>query len=85
MVTLSSQVINLFANDSQRIYDVCSLGPLLFGGPFVAVIATFYVVYLLGPHALIGMLVFLLYYPVQYGVSMLTGTESSIISITVEN
>ncbi|XP_046462037.1 ATP-binding cassette sub-family C member 5-like isoform X1 [Daphnia pulex] len=67
------EVINLFANDSQRIYDVCSLGPLLFGGPFVAFIATFYVVYLLGPHALIGMLVFLLYYPVQYGVSLLTG------------
>ncbi|XP_057372866.1 ATP-binding cassette sub-family C member 5-like [Daphnia carinata] len=67
------EVINLFANDSQRIYDVCSLGPLLFGGPFVAVIATLYVVYLLGPHAMIGMLVFLLYYPVQYGVSFLTG------------
>ncbi|KAK4005312.1 hypothetical protein OUZ56_007029 [Daphnia magna] len=71
--TSIGEVINLFANDSQRIYDVCSLGPLLFGGPFVAVIATLYVVYLLGPHAIIGMLVFLLYYPVQYGVSFLTG------------
>ncbi len=80
-------MINLFANDSQRIYDVCSLGPLLFGGPFVAIIATFYVVYLLGPHALIGMLVFLLYYPVQYGVSLLTGKgkQMSIILPDVKN
>ena len=68
-------MINLFANDSQRLYDVCSLGPLIFGGPVVAIIATAYTVYLLGPHALFGMLVFILYYPVQYGVSLLTGTN----------
>ncbi len=63
----------MFANDSKRIYDVCSLAPLICGGPYVATIATVYIVYLLGPHALLGMLVFILYYPVQYGVSLLTG------------
>ncbi len=65
----------MFANDSQRLYDVCCMAPLIFGGPFVAVIATAYTVYLLGPHALIGMLVFILYYPIQFGVSVLTGSR----------
>lgn len=65
----------MFANDSQRIYDVCNMAPLIFGGPFVAIIATTYTVWLLGPHALLGMLVFILYYPVQYGVSLLTGKK----------
>lgn len=49
------------------------MGPHIFGGPFVAIVATVYTVYVLGPHALLGMLVFILYYPVQYGVSLLTG------------
>lgn len=58
---------------------MCSVGPLFFGGPVVAVIASVYTAYLLGPHALLGMLVFILYYPVQYGVSILTGITDSVI------
>ena len=71
--TLFLQMINLFANDGQRIYEVASFGPFIIGDPFVAVIGTSYTIWLLGPHAALGMLVFVLFYPVQYAVSTLTG------------
>lgn len=29
-------MINLFANDGQRIYEVASFGPFIIGDPFVA-------------------------------------------------
>lgn len=45
------------------------------GGPFVAIVGTTYIVWLLGWHAVIGMLTFVLFYPVQYGISTLTGME----------
>ena len=66
-------MINLFANDGQRIYEVASFGPFIIGDPFVAAIGTGYTIWLLGPHAALGMLVFVLFYPVQYSVSKLTG------------
>ncbi|XP_066942829.1 ATP-binding cassette sub-family C member 5-like isoform X2 [Macrobrachium rosenbergii] len=76
MSTLGSksigEVINLFANDAQRIYDYVVLGPLIIGGPFVAVGGVVYILWLLGPWALFGMLTFLLFYPFQYGISRLT-------------
>lgn len=66
-------MINLFANDGQRIFEVASFGPFIIGDPFVAIIGTSYTIWLLGPHAALGMLVFVLFYPVQYAVSTLTG------------
>ncbi|XP_042864040.1 multidrug resistance-associated protein 5-like isoform X6 [Penaeus japonicus] len=67
------EVINLFANDAQRIYDFVVLGPLIIGGPVVAIGGVIYILWLLGPWALFGMLTFLLFYPFQYGISRLTG------------
>ncbi|KAI9560845.1 ABC protein [Daphnia sinensis] len=67
------EMINLFANDGQRIYEVASFGPFIIGDPFVATMGTGYTIWLLGPHAALGMLVFVLFYPVQYLVSTLTG------------
>ncbi|KAK7069829.1 Multidrug resistance-associated protein 5 [Halocaridina rubra] len=66
------EVINLFANDAQRIYDYVVLGPLIVGGPFVAIGGVIYILWLLGPWALFGMLTFVLFYPFQYGISRLT-------------
>ncbi|XP_076047153.1 ATP-binding cassette sub-family C member 5-like isoform X2 [Oratosquilla oratoria] len=67
------ELINLFANDGQRIYDFAVLGPLIIGGPVVALGGVFYILFLLGPWALFGMLTFLLFYPFQFGISRLTG------------
>ncbi|KAG7158772.1 Multidrug resistance-associated protein 5-like 1 [Homarus americanus] len=66
-------VINLFANDAQRIYDLVVIGPLIVGGPLVAIGGVVYILWLLGPWALFGMVAFLLFYPFQYGLSRLTG------------
>ncbi|XP_050718620.1 ATP-binding cassette sub-family C member 5-like isoform X20 [Eriocheir sinensis] len=67
------EVINLFANDAQRIFDFVVIGPMIVGGPLVAVGGVIYILWLLGPWALFGMVAFLLFYPFQYGISRLTG------------
>ena len=59
------QLINLFANDGQRIFDFVVLGVLIVGGPVVGVGGVVYILWLLGPYALSGMLAFLLFYPIQ--------------------
>nr|XP_053629709.1 ATP-binding cassette sub-family C member 5-like [Cherax quadricarinatus] len=75
MSTLGSrnvgEVINLFANDAQRVYDLVVVGPLIVGGPIVAVGGVIYILWLLGPWALFGMIAFLLFYPFQFGISRL--------------
>jgi hypothetical protein len=40
-------------------------GPMIIGGPLVTVFGVFYMLWLLGPWALLGMITFLLFYPVQ--------------------
>uniref|UniRef100_A0A2P2I628 Multidrug resistance-associated protein 5-like n=1 Tax=Hirondellea gigas TaxID=1518452 RepID=A0A2P2I628_9CRUS len=67
------EMINLFANDGQRIFDFVVLGVMIIGGPVVGVGGVAYILWLLGPYALCGMLAFLLFYPLQYGISRLTG------------
>nr|CAD7589367.1 unnamed protein product [Timema genevievae] len=67
------ELINIFANDSQRIFDVVLFGPMIVGGPVMTVCGIGYILWLLGPWALLGMIVFLLFYPTQYGISRLTG------------
>nr|QST14989.1 ABCC5 protein [Diaphanosoma celebensis] len=67
------ELINLVANDGQRIYDFAVIAPMVVGGPFVAVVGSAYIIWLLGPHALVGVFTFILFYPVQYGISTITG------------
>nr|CAD7196531.1 unnamed protein product [Timema douglasi] len=67
------ELINIFANDSQRIFDVVLFGPMIVGGPVMTMCGIGYILWLLGPWALLGMIVFLLFYPTQYGISRLTG------------
>ena len=65
-VTLPApQVVNLFANDAQRIFDLCVFGPLIIGGPVIALGGCIYIGLLLGPYALFGMVAFVLFYPLQ--------------------
>jgi hypothetical protein len=40
-------------------------GPMIIGGPVVTVFGVFYILWLLGPWALLGMATFLLFYPAQ--------------------
>ncbi|XP_069692470.1 ATP-binding cassette sub-family C member 5-like isoform X3 [Periplaneta americana] len=67
------ELINLFANDGQRIFDMVLFGPMIIGGPVVTVCGVLYILWLLGSWAVLGMLVFLLFYPIQYGISRMMG------------
>ena len=60
-------MVNLFANDAQRIFDLCVFGPLIIGGPVIALGGVIYIGLLLGPYALFGMVAFVLFYPLQVG------------------
>jgi hypothetical protein len=59
------QLINLFSSDGQRIFDMVLFGPMIIGGPIVTVFGVFYILWLLGYWALLGMTPFLLFYPAQ--------------------
>ena len=65
----SFQFVNVFTNDGQRLIEACATGPMVLGGPLVALVATVYCCFLLSPWALIGTLVFALFYPYQVRIS----------------
>ncbi|KAE8744038.1 ABC-transporter, subfamily C member 08 [Frankliniella occidentalis] len=65
------QLLNIFANDSQRIFDMIVFGPMIIGGPMVLITGVAYVLCTLSPWALSGILVFIAFYPVQYFISWL--------------
>jgi len=69
----TGELINLFSSDGQRIFDMALFGPMIIGGPLVTVFGVFYMLFLLGPWALLGMATFFLFYPLQYGISRLMG------------
>ncbi|XP_077988244.1 ATP-binding cassette sub-family C member 5-like [Glandiceps talaboti] len=65
------QFVNLCGNDGQRIFDACQFGPYIIAGPLLAVGVIVISVVFLGWWALIGSLVFILFYPFQVGTSRL--------------
>ncbi|XP_071553650.1 ATP-binding cassette sub-family C member 5-like isoform X4 [Temnothorax nylanderi] len=69
----TGEVINLFCNDSQRLFDVIIYGPMIISGPIVISCGIIYVLWLFNPIALVGMVAFLSFYPCQYFISRATG------------
>ncbi|GLH09507.1 Multidrug resistance-associated protein 1 [Gryllus bimaculatus] len=68
----TGELINIFALDTQRMFDMVLFGPMIIGGPLVTVCGVCYIYWLLGGWALFGMATFLLFYPTQYGISRLS-------------
>uniref|UniRef100_H3DE78 ATP-binding cassette sub-family C member 5 n=1 Tax=Tetraodon nigroviridis TaxID=99883 RepID=H3DE78_TETNG len=66
------ELINICSSDGQRLYEAVSVGPLLAGGPLVALLGLSYTAYFLGPTALLGSTVFILFYPAMMLASRLT-------------
>jgi len=62
------QLVNFFANDCQRLFELMYLLPLCLGGPLLIVASSIYCIIYIGPWALMGSLVMLLYYPYQVSV-----------------
>ncbi|KYM96485.1 Sodium leak channel non-selective protein [Cyphomyrmex costatus] len=69
----TGEIINLFCNDSQRLFDVIIYGPMIICGPIVISCGIIYVLWLFNPIALVGMIAFLSFYPCQYFISRVTG------------
>ncbi|KAL1122348.1 hypothetical protein AAG570_003753 [Ranatra chinensis] len=67
------QLINLYSNDGQRIVDFILFGPMIIGGPVSMIFCIGYIYWYLSGWAALGMAVFFLFYPIQYGLSRLSG------------
>nr|XP_050025537.1 ATP-binding cassette sub-family C member 5-like isoform X1 [Dermacentor andersoni] len=61
----SGQVINHVTNDMERIFDAAMNGTLMLGTPVMFLLTLVYSCYLIGPWALMGNIVILLFYPVM--------------------
>jgi len=68
-VCLCMQLVNFFANDCQRVFELMYLLPICLGGPITVIATTAYCIYYIGVWALLGSLIILLYYPYQVSVS----------------
>ncbi|XP_062915882.1 ATP-binding cassette sub-family C member 5-like [Mobula hypostoma] len=66
------ELVNICSNDGQRLFEVASVGSMLTGGPFVAILGIIYTTLFLGPTALLGSAVFILIYPLLMFMSRLT-------------
>ncbi|XP_077434312.1 ATP-binding cassette sub-family C member 5 [Vanacampus margaritifer] len=66
------ELINICSTDGQRLYEAVSVGCLLAGGPLVCILGLTYTIYFLGPTALIGSAIFIIFYPAMMLASRLT-------------
>ncbi|XP_059833182.1 ATP-binding cassette sub-family C member 5-like [Hypanus sabinus] len=66
------ELVNICSNDGQRLFEVASVGSMLTGGPFVAILGIIYTALFFGPTALLGSAVFILIYPLLMFMSRLT-------------
>ncbi|KAL3847030.1 hypothetical protein ACJMK2_017966 [Sinanodonta woodiana] len=70
--TTLGQIVNLLGNDSQRIFDAASMGPLLLSGPFIVLLGVVYMLYILGPWGLMPLFIYVGFYPFMYIISRMT-------------
>ncbi|VDM95671.1 unnamed protein product [Thelazia callipaeda] len=61
-----AEVVNMFANDGQRLFDAISMAPVVLIGPLILIGGIVYLLYLIGPWSLLGVFVFLLFDIIQF-------------------
>ncbi|KAM6953651.1 ATP-binding cassette sub-family C member 5 [Aplochiton taeniatus] len=66
------ELINICSSDGQRLYEAVSVGCLLAGGPLVGILGLSYTAFFLGPTALVGSAIFIIFYPLMMLASRLT-------------
>ncbi|XP_047441293.1 ATP-binding cassette sub-family C member 5 [Mugil cephalus] len=66
------ELINICSSDGQRLYEAVSVGCLMAGGPLVGILGLSYTTFFLGPTALLGSAVFIIFYPIMMLASRLT-------------
>lgn len=66
------QVLTFCTNEQERLFEACHMGILLLGTPVMFVMCLTYSLLVLGPWALVGNIVILLFYPVMGVIANLT-------------
>lgn len=66
---MAGQVVNHVTNDLERIFEASMNGMLVLGTPFMFLLTLSYSCYLIGPWALVGNLIILLFYPIMGGIA----------------
>ena len=51
----------MYANDGQRLFDAITFAPLVITGPFVLIGGIIYLLHLIGPWSLLGLLVYFVF------------------------
>eukprot|EP00794_Sanderia_malayensis_P007271 gene7271-8082_t len=59
------ELVNMCANDAQRVFECCQFGAFLIGAPFLVIIVSVYLFLAFGPSSLIGVVVLILFLPLQ--------------------
>ncbi|CAL1613879.1 unnamed protein product [Knipowitschia caucasica] len=67
------ELINMCTNDGQKIYEAVCVGCLLAGGPVVGLLGLTYTVFLLGPTALLGSAVVIVFTPAMMFAAQVLG------------
>ena len=57
----SAEIVNIVANDGQRIFDAVTFAPLVLMGPLVIVGGIIYLLRVIGPWSLLGLAVFVVF------------------------
>ncbi|KAI4495187.1 hypothetical protein M0804_001388 [Polistes exclamans] len=79
----TGELVNLFSNDSQRLFDVVLYGPMIVNSPIIIISSIVYILHFFSPLALLGMVAFILFYPLQYLLSRLNGyLRSKTVTVT---
>ncbi|VBB26660.1 unnamed protein product [Acanthocheilonema viteae] len=60
-----AEIINIFANDGQRLLDAVSFAPLVLVGPLVLIAGIIYLLTVIGPWSLLGILTFIVFDTMQ--------------------
>lgn len=64
-IHLLFQIVNMFANDGLRVFELVLFVPMIVGGPVSMMLGISYVLWLLGPWPLFGISAMFLFYPMQ--------------------
>lgn len=63
----AAEIVNMFANDGQRLFDAVTFAPLVIIGPFVLIGGVAYLLAVVGRWSLLGILVFFIFDVIQFG------------------
>ncbi|XP_076862008.1 ATP-binding cassette sub-family C member 5 isoform X2 [Brachyhypopomus gauderio] len=68
----AGELVNMCSSDGQRLFEAVVTGPLMAGGPLVGLLGLSYTTYFLGPAAIVGSVIFIIFYPSMMLASRLT-------------